>query len=105
MPSASGDIAVDDKSRASLHVHSVLGLNGSTRGIQLLKGSVRSTLEVTVPESIGHLRRRKRSELGIALIDPESERRGSSIPGRENRLHLDRLDLLGKTLVIDGHQR
>ena len=27
MPSAIGDIAVDDKSRASLHVHSVLGLN------------------------------------------------------------------------------
>lgn len=68
--SAIGDIALDEEDKPSLHIHVVLGLgDGSTRGGHLLEGFVRPTLEVTVLESPGHLRRRKRSELGIALID------------------------------------
>ncbi|MBZ9848262.1 DNA-binding protein [Mesorhizobium sp. CA14] len=71
--SAIGDIAVDDRGKPSLHMHAVLGLgDGSTRGGHLLEGYVRPTLEVTVLESPGHLRRRKRSELGVALIDLEA---------------------------------
>jgi hypothetical protein len=65
-----GDIAAGDDGRPSLHVHAVLGLaDGSTRGGHLLKAIVRPTLEVTLVETPGHLRRRKRPELGIALID------------------------------------
>jgi uncharacterized protein len=68
--SAIGDIAVGDDGKASLHVHVVLGLSdGSTRGGHLLEGKVRPTLEVVVEETPTHLRRRKRPDLGIALID------------------------------------
>jgi hypothetical protein len=68
--SAIGDIAAGDDGRPSLHVHVVLGLeDGSTRGGHLLDGSVRPTLEVTLVEVPTHLRRTKRPELGIALID------------------------------------
>jgi len=68
--SAIGDIAIDDGGKPTLHVHVVLGLSdGSTRGGHLLEGFVRPTLEVTLVETAAHLRRRKRPELGIALID------------------------------------
>ncbi|MBN9082710.1 MAG: DNA-binding protein with PD1-like DNA-binding motif [Rhizobiales bacterium 62-17] len=68
--SAVGDIAVGDDGAASLHVHIVLGLSdGSTRGGHLLKGIVRPTLEVVITETPAILRRRYRSDLGIALID------------------------------------
>jgi predicted DNA-binding protein with PD1-like motif len=68
--SAIGDIAVDDNDKPSLHVHVVLSLSdGTTRGGHLLEGFVRPTLEVTLVETPAHLRRRKRPELGIALID------------------------------------
>jgi predicted DNA-binding protein with PD1-like motif len=68
--SAVGDIASDDNDKPSLHVHVVLGLNdGTTRGGHLLEGIVRPTLEVTLVETPAHLRRKKRPELGIALID------------------------------------
>ena len=68
--SALGDIAIDDSGKPSLHVHVVLGLSdGSTRGGHLLEGFVRPTLEVTLVETPAHLRRKKRPELGIALID------------------------------------
>jgi predicted DNA-binding protein with PD1-like motif len=68
--SAIGDIASGDDGKASLHVHVVLGLSdGSTRGGHLLEGKVRPTLEVVLEETPAHLRRRKRPELGIALID------------------------------------
>jgi predicted DNA-binding protein with PD1-like motif len=68
--SAIGDIAIGDDGKPSLHVHAVLGLrDGSTRGGHLLEGIVRPTLEVTVVEAPGHLRRRKRPGLGIALIN------------------------------------
>lgn len=68
--SAMGDVAVGDDGKPSLHVHIVLGLaDGSTRGGHLLAGTVRPTLEVVVTEVPSTLRRRKRPELGIALID------------------------------------
>ena len=66
-----GDIATGDDGKPSLHLHAVLGLSdGTTRGGHFLKGIVRPTLEVTIVETPAHLRRRKRPELGIALIDP-----------------------------------
>jgi predicted DNA-binding protein with PD1-like motif len=65
-----GDIAAGDNGKASLHMHAVLGLSdGTTRGGHFLKGIVRPTLEVTIVETPARLRRRKRPELGIALID------------------------------------
>ncbi|WFU19880.1 PPC domain-containing DNA-binding protein [Bradyrhizobium sp. CB3481] len=68
--SAIGDVAVGDDGKSSLHVHIVLGLaDGSTRGGHLLAGTVRPTLEVILTEVPSTLRRRRRAELGIALID------------------------------------
>jgi hypothetical protein len=68
--SAIGDIAVGDDRKASLHVHVVLGLSdGTTRGGHLLKGTVRPTLEVVLIDTPAHLRRKKKADLGIALID------------------------------------
>lgn len=72
--SAIGDIATGDDGKASLHVHAVLGLSdGTTRGGHLLEGRVRPTLEVVLEETPARLRRRKRPELGIALIDLAEE--------------------------------
>ncbi|TMJ50612.1 MAG: DNA-binding protein, partial [Alphaproteobacteria bacterium] len=63
-------IAIGDDGKPSLHVHAVLGLSdGSTRGGHLLEGHVYPTLEVTLIEMPAHLRRKKRPDLGIALID------------------------------------
>jgi predicted DNA-binding protein with PD1-like motif len=71
--SAIGDVAIGDDGLASLHVHVVLGLSdGATRGGHLLAGTVRPTLEVILTDTPSHLRRRKRSGLGIALIDLEA---------------------------------
>ena len=68
--SAIGDVAVGDDGKPSLHVHIVLGLSdGSTRGGHLVAGTVRPTLEVVLTEVPVALRRRKRADLGIALID------------------------------------
>ena len=68
--SAMGDVALGDDGKASLHVHVVLGLSdGSTRGGHFLSGIVRPTLEVVLTEAPVKLRRRKRPELGIALVD------------------------------------
>jgi predicted DNA-binding protein with PD1-like motif len=68
--SAIGDVAVGDDGKPSLHVHIVLGLaDGSTRGGHLLAGTVRPTLEVVLTEVPATLRRKKRPDLGIALID------------------------------------
>lgn len=70
---AIGDVALGDDGKASLHVHVVLGLSdGSTRGGHFLSGLVRPTLEVVLTEAPGKLRRRKRPDLGIALIDLDS---------------------------------
>jgi len=71
--SASGDVALGDDGKASLHVHVVLGLSdGSTRGGHFLSAIVRPTLEVVLTEAPVRLRRRKRPELGIALVDLDS---------------------------------
>src|SRR3977135_1735116 len=68
--SAIGDVAVGDDGKASLHVHVVLGLSdGTTRGGHLLEGKVRPTLEVVLTDTPVKLRRKKRADLGIALID------------------------------------
>lgn len=68
--SAIGDVAVGDDGKASLHVHVVLGLSdGSVRGGHFLSGIVRPTLEVVLTEAPARLRRRKRPDLGIALVD------------------------------------
>ncbi len=68
--SAIGDVAAGDDGKSSLHVHVVLGLSdGSTRGGHLLAGTVRPTLEVVLTEAPVALRRKKRADLGIALID------------------------------------
>ena len=65
-----GDIAQGDDGRASLHLHAVLGLrDGSVRGGHFLGCNVRPTLEVTIVETTSTLRRKKRADLGIALID------------------------------------
>jgi predicted DNA-binding protein with PD1-like motif len=72
--SALGDIATGDDGKASLHVHVVLGLaDGTTRGGHLLEGKVRPTLEVVLEEAAAGLRRRKRPDLGIALIELADE--------------------------------
>jgi predicted DNA-binding protein with PD1-like motif len=71
--SAIGDVAVDDNSKASIHVHVVLGLSdGSTRGGHLLEGKVRPTLEVVMTDTPMKLRRRRRPDIGVALIDLDS---------------------------------
>ena len=65
-----GDIALSEDGKPSVHVHVVLGMkDGSTRGGHLLEGFVQPTLEVVLREMPRHLRRRKRAELGIALIE------------------------------------
>jgi len=64
-----GDVAEGHDGKASLHLHAVLGLqDGSVRGGHLLFGVVRPTLKVTIRETVAHLRRKKRPDLGIALI-------------------------------------
>lgn len=64
-----GDIAQGDDRKASLHLHAVLGLkDGMLRGGHFLSGVVQPTLEVTIRETVVHLRRKKRDDLGIALI-------------------------------------
>jgi predicted DNA-binding protein with PD1-like motif len=74
--SAIGDVAVGDDGKASLHIHVVLGLSdGTTRGGHLLEGKVRPTLEVILTETPAKLRRKKRADIGIALIDVEAGKR------------------------------
>ena len=73
--SAIGDVAIGDDGKASLHVHVVLGLSdGTTRGGHLLAGTVRPTLEVVLIDTPSHLRRKKKPDLGIALIDLEADK-------------------------------
>ncbi len=74
--SAIGDVAVGDDGKATLHVHVVLGLSdGTTRGGHLLEGKVRPTLEVVLTDTPVKLRRKRRADLGIALIDVEAGKR------------------------------
>jgi uncharacterized protein len=74
--SAIGDVAVGDDGKASLHVHVVLGLSdGTTRGGHLMAGTVRPTLEVVLTDTPTHLRRKKKPDIGIALIDLDAASR------------------------------
>ena len=74
--SAIGDVAIGDDGKASLHVHVVLGLSdGTTRGGHLLAGTVGPTLEVVLIDTPSRLRRKKKPDLGIALIDLEADKR------------------------------
>jgi len=67
-----GDIAEDEKGAPSLHAHTVLGMpDGTTRGGHLIEGHVRPTLEIVLTETPAHLVRKKKPELGLALIDIE----------------------------------
>lgn len=68
-----GDVAVGQDG-PQLHLHAVLGLSdGTTRGGHLLEGHVWPTLEVVVRESPASLRKTSRPEIGIALIDLDSD--------------------------------
>ena len=52
-------MAESDDGKASLHLHAVLGLqDGSVRGGHFLSGPVRPTLEVTINETVEHMRRK-----------------------------------------------
>ncbi len=62
-----GDIAQRDDGKASLHLHAVFATGAC--GDHFLGGNVRPTLEVTIVETGSSLRRKKRADLGIALID------------------------------------
>jgi predicted DNA-binding protein with PD1-like motif len=74
--SAIGDVAVGYDGKSSLHVHVVLGLSdGTTRGGHLLEGKVRPTLEVVLIDTPAKLRRKKRADIGIALIDLDAGKR------------------------------
>ena len=67
-----GDIVEDEKGAPSLHAHTVLGQSdGYARGGHLIEGHVRPTLEVTLTETPAHMVRKKKPELGLALIDIE----------------------------------
>ncbi len=69
--SAIGDIAVGDDGKASLHMHVVLGLSdASTKGGHFIRGTVHPTMEIMIRESAVGFRRKKRDDLGIALIEP-----------------------------------
>ncbi len=68
--SAIGDVAIDDEGQASVHMHAVLGFSdGSTKGGHFISGIVHPTMEIIIRESAVALRRRKKPDLGIALID------------------------------------
>jgi uncharacterized protein len=63
-------VAESDSGKASLHLYAVHGLrDGSVRGGHFLSGSVRPTLEIAIYEIVKHIRRKKRPDLGIALVN------------------------------------
>ncbi len=64
-----GDVAVGPDGPQP-HIHAVLGLeDGTTRGGHLLEGHVWPTLEVIIRETHAGLRKTRRPEIGLALID------------------------------------
>jgi uncharacterized protein len=73
-----GDIAVapgadGGPGQPQPHLHAVLGLaDGTTRGGHLLEGRVWPTLEVVVREAPAELRKTRRPDVGLALIDLDS---------------------------------
>ena len=63
-----GDVA-EAEGKPVLHIHAVLGKSdGSVVGGHLLEGHVRPTLEVILTQPPAHLRKKKDSETGLALI-------------------------------------
>jgi uncharacterized protein len=63
-----GDVAKGDDGKTSLHLHAVLSLqDGFVRSGHFLFGLVQPTFEVTIAETVPHLRRKKRADLGITL--------------------------------------
>jgi uncharacterized protein len=77
-----GDIALGESRGDALpgqpqpHLHAVLGLHdGTTRGGHLLEGVVWPTLEVIVREAPAELRKTYRPDVGLALIDLDTEGR------------------------------
>ncbi|MBB3593077.1 hypothetical protein FHX08_003421 [Rhizobium sp. BK529] len=69
-----GDLARGDDGKPSLHLHVVLGLSdGNTRGGHFIEGFVHPTLEIIIRENPVGLRRKRRPDLGIALIDLDLE--------------------------------
>jgi len=64
-----GDVAIGPDGPQP-HIHAVLGLeDGTTRGGHLLEGHVWPTLEVIIRETHAGLRKTRRPEIGLALID------------------------------------
>jgi predicted DNA-binding protein with PD1-like motif len=71
--SLTGDVALGPDGKPSLHPHVVVSRSdGSAMGGHLLEAHVRPTLEVVLTESPEHLRKRKDSESGLALIMPQA---------------------------------
>jgi predicted DNA-binding protein with PD1-like motif len=67
--SLTGDIALKD-GKPKVHCHVVLGKrNGTAVGGHLIEARVRPTLEVTLTETPGQLRRRHDERTGLALIE------------------------------------
>jgi predicted DNA-binding protein with PD1-like motif len=65
-----GDVAEDPSGRPALHIHVVVGKrDGVAMAGHLGEAHVRPTLEVIVTESPAHLRKKKDSESGLALIE------------------------------------
>lgn len=72
------DVAAGDDGKPGLHRHAVVGLGDRTcRGGRFFHGRVRPTLEVTLVETPARLRRHKRPDLGLALMDLSRSRRES----------------------------
>ena len=68
-----GDIVLQ-KNESKVHAHIVLGKSdGTAWGGHLLRATVRPTLEVILTETPGHLQRKTHEDIGLALIDLESE--------------------------------
>ena len=65
-----GDITVHHD-KPTVHAHVVLGKADATaHGGQLIRASVRPTLEIVITEAPRHLHRLFDPESGLALIDP-----------------------------------
>jgi len=65
-----GDIAENEENKPEMHAHVILGRHdGTTRGGPLMEAIVRSTLELTMTETLAHLKRRMRKDIHVALID------------------------------------
>lgn len=65
-----GDIAIGPDGEASVHAHVVLGKRDwCALAGHLEEGHVRPTLEIIVTESPAHLRKRRDTESGLALIE------------------------------------